>query len=70
MKIYIGCTDLVNVNTAVNLDSYKEKFYIEFIKKDASFVYDHVTVVLMLRTQHRTLPTFFSGNTIFFLFQP
>ena len=70
MKIYIGCTDLVNVNTAVNLDSYKEKFYIEFIKKDASFVYDHVTVVLMLRTQHRTLPTFFSGNTTFFLFQP
>ena len=28
MKNYIRCTEFVNVNIAVNLHSYKEKFYI------------------------------------------
>ena len=69
MKNYknIACTDFVNINIALNLYPYEGHlgFILELIKKmyllcslnikSETLIYDHITIVLVLCTQHKTL---------------
>ena len=82
MKNYknIARTDFVNVNITLNLHSYEDRFLHRFIlelKKRCIFcgslnhkiqhTYDHITIILVLHTQHRTLLCNFFMKQYFFL---